>query len=169
MTAPMITRLAALLLPLNRRERLLLAVLLLAVLPLGTGFALLLPLHERRLAAEQAQAEAAALQAWAAERLAEKQALLRSAPPAPGAPAGLSGIEQRLIAAGLRRQLSGLGSGPEETVELRFDSVGFEELGAFLMGAHPAWGYRLRSFRFEAPETPETPGRVAAWITLARQ
>ncbi|QAX32071.1 type II secretion system protein GspM [Leisingera sp. NJS204] len=166
MTARMISRLAGLLLPLNRRERLLLAALLLAVLPLGAGFALLLPLHERRLAAEQAQAEAAALQAWAAGRLAEKQTLARSAPPAPGAPAGLSGIEQRLIAAGLRRRLSGLGSGPGETVELRFDSIGFEELGAFLMGAHPAWGYRLRSFRFEAQEAP---GRVAAWITLAPQ
>lgn len=166
MTARMISRLAGLLLPLSRRERLLLAALLLAVLPLGAGFALLLPLHAQRQAAEQAQAEAEALQAWAAARLAEKQALARNAPPAPGAPAGLSGIEQRLIAAGLRRRLSGLGSGPEETVELRFDSIGFEELGAFLMGAHPGWGYRLRSFRFEALETP---GRAAAWITLAPQ
>lgn len=166
MSARMISRLAALLLPLSRRERLLLAALGLAVLPLAIGFLLLLPLHERRQAAAAAQAEAIALQAWAAERLAEKQALDRSAPPAPGAPAGLSGIEQKLVAAGLRRQLSGLGSGAGDTLELRFASIGFDELGAFLMGAHPAWGYRLRSFRFEALETP---GQVAAWITLEPQ
>lgn len=159
-------RLIDLLLQRSRRERQLLAVLVLAVLPLALVFAVLLPLQERRQQAEAALAEALALQAWVQARAAEKAALDAAGPgpqQAAGAPLGLSGLEQGLEAAGLRPALSELGTGARGAVVLRFEAADFRRLTAWLSAAHPAWGYRFRSFRFEALETP---GQVAAWITL---
>ena len=49
-------------------------------------------------------------------------------------------------------------------VELRFDSVDFVRLANWLSATHPAWGYRIVSFRFEAGEVS---GRVAARLILS--
>lgn len=162
----MSARLIDLLLGLSSRERRLLAALVLAVLPLAAVFALLLPLQERRAAAAAALEEAQALQLWVQQRSAEKAALAQPGrvPEPTGAPAGLSGLEQGLIAAGLRPALSELGTEAGGGVVLRFDSVDFTRLANWLSAAHPGWGYDIESFRFDAVDGP---GRVAAWITLA--
>lgn len=155
-----------LLLRLSPRERLLLA-LSLPVLLLGLGFALLLPLQERRLAAERGLQDALALEAWIAERVVEKQALNQGNPIIPAQPIGTHGLEQGLIEARLRPALSALSTEADGIIDLRFDRVDFLQLAQWLSAAHPEWGYRIDSFRLEALAAPEDAGRIAAWISLS--
>jgi type II secretory pathway component PulM len=159
-------RLIDLLLRLTARERLLLGSALLVIL-LGLGFGLLLPLQEHRLNAEARLAEAQALELWIAERIAEKQSLNQDNGPVAQDPIGPSGVEAGLISARLRPALTSLSTQADGALDLRFDRVDFTQLGQWLMTAHPAWGYRIDSFRLEALEGETQSGRVAAWISLS--
>lgn len=155
-----------LLLRLSPRERALLAVAgLVAVL--GIGFGLLLPLQERRLAAELALQDAQALEAWVAARVVEKQALKGEDSVTPQDPIGSSGIEQGLINARLRVALSALSTTGDGGIDLRFERVDFIQLAQWLSQAHPGWGYHIDSFRLEALDAAADAGRVAAWISLS--
>lgn len=167
-------RLIDYLLSLSQRERLLLGLAALVAV-LGLGLGLLLPLQERRHRAETTLTEALALEVWLRERIAEKQSLngafevksLGQALRQPlGQPIGTSGIEQGLISARLRPALSALAAQADGVIELRFDRVDFTGLANWISSSHPAWGYRLDSFRLEALEGAENAGRIAAWITL---
>lgn len=159
----MSARLIDLLLRLSPRERGLLAVAVLVVLPLAVVLGVLLPLGESRASAQRQLAEAQALQVWVQDRVAE-QAQYTAAPAAtPAAPIGSSGIEQGLIAAKLRRSVTELGAQAGGVVELRFDEVDFIRLANWMSAAHPDWGYDIESFRFEAGEEP---GKVSARLVL---
>lgn len=154
------------LLRLSSRERGLLALLAGGIVPLAVIFGLLLPLAERRDAAHQALDEARALQAWVIARAGEHGTLLAQTGPgsaAPGAPIGSAGIEQSLIAAQLRRDVSELGSRSAGEIEIGFDAVDFTRLANWLSDNHPGWGYAIDSFRIESLETS---GRVSARMTL---
>lgn len=145
------------------RERALLAALVFAVLPAAVALGLLLPLHERRVAAMRAEAEAQALFGWVAARVDERQAL-EAVPLRPtAAPIGSSGIERALIAADLRRAVSELGLRAGGVIELRFDDVSFTDLANWLSAQAPVWGYAIDSFRFDALEAP---ARVSAALVL---
>ena len=148
------------------RERLLLGTLIFAVLPVALALGVLLPLHERRQQVAQAEAEARALFEWVAARVEDRQAFDLRPEHAPAAPIGSSGIEQGLIAAGLRETVSELGSRSGGVVDLRFDDVDFAALANWLSQQAPGWGYTIESFRFEALETP---ARVSARLTLRPQ
>jgi len=155
-------RLIDLLLSLNSRERGLLALLAITAI-LGLIFGGLLPLYEQRQSAKMAQREARALETWVVNRIAEKSTLIRGIPDPPKNPIGLSRIEQGLISARLRPQLSALTRKEGDELTLRFDQVDFLRFVSWLSATHPGWGYQFKSFRFEALEHS---GEITAWITL---
>ncbi|OWU81681.1 hypothetical protein ATO6_23655 [Oceanicola sp. 22II-s10i] len=160
-------RLIDLLLRLSPRERRLLALLVCVALPVALAAGWLIPLQERRAAADRARIEAADLQIWVTARVADKTRLDAAAGPGGGAPLrpiGSSGIEQSLIEAGLRPAVSELGARAGGVVELRFDEVDFVRLANWLSATAPVWGYTIGAFRFEALDTPS---KVAARLTLS--
>lgn len=160
----MSNRLIDFLLPLSSRERGLLALAVLVILPLAIGFALLLPLHEKRGMAVQAQSEAIALQNWVLDRISEKAQLAQTPVQIIGTPVGSAAIEQSLIDAQLRRDVAALGAQAGGVVELRFDEVDFLRLANWLSEQHPSWGYTINSFRFEATDQP---GKISASLILS--
>lgn len=149
---------------LSGRERGLLALLFAVILPLALWFGWLAPLSQNRTDALAALKDARALEAWVNDRAAEN-ALLRTttsenSPP----PIGASGVEQRLITAGLRDTLSGLSDPGDGTLSLRFDAVSFAPMILWLSDSDPVWGYSITSFRFDRADDP---GLVSAEITLS--
>ena len=156
-------RLIDFLLRLAPRERRLLGLLVLIVLPLGVVFGLLLPLQEARERALTERAEAVALNLWVQDRAAEMQGLQPSVDAEPRTAIGTSGIEEALIGAGLRDRLSELSSDSEGVVVLRFEDVRFTRLADWLSTVSQSWGYDIALFRFEAGDAP---GNVAASLTL---
>ncbi|WP_136439671.1 type II secretion system protein GspM [Pacificoceanicola onchidii] len=153
------------LLRLSPRERGLLGLMTGVALPLGIGFAVLLPLYEARQAAEADREEAVALQAWVAARAGEAQGLAQSVIPDQAyEPIGLSGIEEGLIAANLRGALTSIGTESGGVIALRFDSVDFVRLATWLSSAHPSWGYTIQTLRLE---DIGAPSKVSARIELS--
>lgn len=158
-------RLIDLLLPLSTRERILLGLGVFLVLPVAVLFGLLIPLTEERTQAEALQTEAIALNQWVQDRAIDKRRLDTIAPTRKdGPPIGLAGLEQSLISAKLRGSVSTIGARPEGGVELLFDRVDFRRLTTWLSSSHPAWGYMIDSYRFEATGQP---GQVAAAMLLS--
>lgn len=146
------------------RERWLLGLLVVVVLPAALWLGVLAPLAERRAAAEAALAEARALQGWVADRAAD-MAALGPAPATTGAraPIGSAGLEQSLIVAGLRRAVSDLAGDGTGAVTLRFDAVDFRKLVVWMSGAEADWGYAIARLRLRATDRP---GQVAADLDL---
>lgn len=96
----MMDRLVGFLLGLSRRERWLLAVLALVVLPVGLIYGVALPLTEQRAAARDAVAEARATELWVADQAVTYATLRRDAGEGRATahatdPIGISGIEAR--------------------------------------------------------------------------
>ncbi|WP_299693812.1 type II secretion system protein GspM [uncultured Tateyamaria sp.] len=145
------------------RERMLLAALVVLGLPALIYVAVLEPAWSARADALRARDEALALNAWVAARAAEAPALtpqvVRTAP----APIGSTGIEETLIAAQLRGDVSDLGLRENGVIELRFDSVTFTRLANWLSEEAPHWGYALGTFRILATDAP---GKVSATLVL---
>ena len=149
------------------RERLLLGVLVLGVLPLALVFTLLLPLAETRQAAEARLDEAVALQGWVAARAGE----VAARPPADAAaateapePVGAGALEQSLIEARLRDSLERLEQREGGRLALRFDNVVFRDAMIWMSAQDPRWGYGVETLRI----TPtEESGRVAVDLVLA--
>lgn len=154
------------LLRLAPRERLLLGLLVVIILPVGIVLGLLVPLQDARETALEERTQAVALNLWVQDRVAEVQVLQQSPRRGPQAAVGTSEIEQDLIAAGLRDAIAELSSDSDGIVALRFDDVRFTRLAEWLSGLDPQWGYDISAFRFEATDTP---ANVAATLTLTPQ
>ena len=147
-------RLVGFLLGLSRRERWLLAVLALVVLPAGLVYGVALPLTERRAAAREAVAEARATELWVADQAVTYATLKRDAGEGRKTsratdPIGISGIEASLRAAGLRTAASELANSADGGITLRFDEVRFTALAEWLSAQADGWGYDLAGFTFE--------------------
>ncbi|MGH1424196.1 MAG: type II secretion system protein GspM [Pseudooceanicola sp.] len=145
------------------RERKLLGLLAFGVLPLAVVFLGLAPLNANRQAAHRNVAEAEQQLLWIKEQS-------RRYPPktetdaSGGAPvAGLAGLEQSLVASGLRKAVTGLTNRRAGQVDLRFDRIAFGALMPWLSGVEATAGYRPAAFVIEATDTP---GVVAASMTL---
>lgn len=153
------------LLRLAPRERGLLGLLCLVILPAALVVGWLWPLAEERRAAQIALREARALDAWVIERRTEKAGLGLSAPDAADAPVaiGASALEQSLISARLRSYLGALETRGEGEITLRFDDVNFVDLMRWMDGEDPGWGYRIVALRLERTERS---ARVEARLTL---
>ena len=135
------------------RERGLLGVLVLIILPAALVLGWLWPLHETRRATEAALEEARALDSWVVERQAERAGLdlpadTQDLPPAIGA----SALEQSLISRKLRASLSGLETRDGGEITLRFDEVNFVELMRWMDAEDPDWGYRVTALRLDRVE-----------------
>ncbi|MBD3664942.1 type II secretion system protein GspM [Sulfitobacter aestuariivivens] len=162
----MSARLIDFLLSRTARERVLLGALMLICLPLLLAFAVVIPLQEARAQAQSEHQEARALGIWVSERVAELNTFGDAPDVVRSAPIGSSGLEQSLIDAGLRDQISDLGVGDAGVIELRFDLVRFVTLANWISANKPTWGYDITSFRFEATNAS---GRVSATLSLAPQ
>ncbi len=161
----MSARLIDLLLRLAPRERLLLGLLFLVVLPAALAFGLLWPLAEARRDAGERLREAQALDAWVLARQAEKADLAGAAgPAATSEPVRASAVEKGLIAARLRPSLSALETRDRGEIALRFEMVNFTDLMRWLDGEDPGWGYEIAQLRIERTERP---AMVSARLVLA--
>ena len=148
------------------RERGLLALLALVVVPLALIFGLALPLRQAQSAALAARTEAVAMNLWVQDRAGDL-ARLGDTPQAGPQPAiGMSGIEEALISAGLRDAVSDLSQDSRGQVSLRFEQVRFTRLMGWLSQTEPGWGYEVQAFRIEAGPVPAD---VAASFTLVPQ
>jgi len=153
MTA-LLDRLNAFLLALSRRERWLIALLALLVVPLGGVYGIAFPMAERREAARAAMAEARATELWVADQAVVFARLSRDATRNAGrdravSAIGLSGIEASLRDAGLRKAASDLANTADGGVTLQFDAVRFTRLADWLTAQRDVWGYELVGFTFE--------------------
>ncbi|MGH1414386.1 MAG: type II secretion system protein GspM [Pelagimonas sp.] len=162
----MIGKIVDFVLPLSRRERVSLGLMMALAVPAGVWFGVLLPLSQSRVAADATLQDTAALHSWVENRRAEAQKLraIPSADPVKTfTPVGLSGLEEGLNSANLRPSLSELGTEAGGIVLLRFNDVDFVRLATWITSSHPDWGYEIRSYRFE---TLDVPSRVSAKIEL---
>jgi type II secretory pathway component PulM len=153
---------------LTGRERALLAVLLVVCLPLAAVFGVIVPLQEARSAAQAEVADARALRAWVESQAAAlPPEAFRQAPQDAGTagtgPIGISGIEQTLVAAGLRPAIDRLANRRGGGIEIAFQPVRFDAFTAWLDAASRGWGYDIAALRVERADTP---GHVTAELVL---
>ena len=150
------------------RERVLMAVLGLGLVPLAVILGLLWPLAERRAAAERALEEARMLNIWVAARADEAAGLAPAPTDAPQAfaPIGVSGLEQSLKEAALWPFVTRLEAESGGAIALDFEAVEFTALMRWLDTMHPYWGYSVAGFRM----TPDAaPAMVRAALTLSEE
>ena len=149
---------------LSRRERRLIGLLLGIGLPVLL-FAALEPLVAQRSTAARSLATAEDLSRWIGTQARRYPAPAGpvDTPSAPRPAPGMAGLEQSLVAAGLRDQVTNLSNRRENAVELRFDSVGFAAVMRWLSDVETTAGYQPASFTLEALETP---GLIAATLVL---
>ncbi|WP_189371743.1 type II secretion system protein GspM [Tateyamaria omphalii] len=145
------------------RERFLMAVCFLFLVPVCVVFTVLLPLSESRAAALDARDDALALEAWVSDRARQTVGLSDLTEVARPNPIGSTGLEKTLVDANLWQQVSDLGVQEGGLIELTFEKVVFTALANWLSGQSPIWGYDIGSFRIEALDDP---GRVSARIVL---
>jgi general secretion pathway protein M len=160
------TRLIEFLLQLAPREKRLLALLILGVIPLAIWFGWLAPLTQARAQAARDLARAHALQGWVQEQVAIQSLFSPVQDTGPRAAIGTSQLEQELISAGLRDQVSTLANRADGGIELSFEAVEFGGLMQWLVSSDPDWGYDISSFRIERGTEP---GIIAATFRLEAQ
>lgn len=149
---------------LSERERWLLGLLALVFVPAALVIAVALPLIEARDAARAERADAVALRDWVADQvrtMPAEGAQIDASADTPQ-PIGISAIEQSLVDAGLRAQVTDLSNRDDGGVDLALDAVPFEALTAWLARVSPGWGYRIAAFRIDRDE----PGLVRASFDL---
>lgn len=133
------------------RERWLLGLLGAVFVPVAVVFLGLMPLLDARNAAQNAASEAEALLDWVVDQVrglpADGAATISQSETQ--APIGISAIEQSLVQAGLRDQVTDLTNRDEGGVDLALEGVEFEVLTGWLAGVSPDWGYQIAEFRIE--------------------
>lgn len=150
---------------LSERERLLLLVLGVIVIPLAVVFLAVMPLLEARNSARAEADRAHALLEWVSEQVRAMPAdgAEAAAPLGTGAePIGISGIEESLVRVDLRPHVSQLSNRAEGGVDLTLEGAPFGLLGDWLLAMVPVWGYELAAFRLETV----SPGIVNASFEL---
>lgn len=159
----MTMRLIDWLLTLASRERWLLAALVVGVLPVALVLGLLMPLDTARRQAVDRLDEAHALNRWVQARQADMAAFRALPDVGVPSPVGAGALEASLAEAGLRDSLTTLEASNSGEIVLRFDSVGFTDLMAWIDGQFGGWGYDIATLRIDRTERP---ARVAARLVL---
>jgi len=162
----MMGRLADMVLQISPRERRLLGFLVLVLFPVLLWLWLISPLQERRAAVTGQLRDMQALQIWVADRAADQLQLGQTQGGEPIAPIGISGLEQSLLAAQLRSQVTRLGGQEDGGIELGFETVDFTALASWLSQMDPGWGYDIATLRLQRHADP---GGVSADLTLVPQ
>ncbi|WP_417525317.1 type II secretion system protein GspM [Marinovum sp.] len=149
---------------LSGRERRLVGLLVGLALPLAAVFLLILPLVEARQAAMQRLAEARDLHLWVATQARLYPPARGSETPASARPdASMAGLEQSLVAAGLREAVTALSNQGADRVALRFERVSFDGFMRWFAALEATAGYRPENFTIE---DAGTPGHVAVALVL---
>jgi type II secretory pathway component PulM len=151
------------LLALSRRERRLIGLLVGVVIPLAVVFLVLAPIREAQREAARDLASRRAQLDWIATQAELHPPVPESTGATSGAPGGLAGLEQSLVSAGLREQVSALTNRRDDAVELRFDSIAYGALMPWLDKVARDVGYVPTTFTIEA--TPVS-GTVSARLIL---
>lgn len=156
-------KLADFLLARTRRERWLLGLAVVLVLPLGWYQGVILPLKTRAADATQELEDSRSLQLWLEARRTELEAL-----PEPEADSSrnlpsLGAIESSLQGAGLEEWITTLAAGTGGGITLQMDGVEFTDLMPWLDRFERETGYRVAQF---AAQRGGAPGRVVADILL---
>jgi len=148
----------------SERERGLLLVLGVVVVPLAVVFLAVLPMMQARDAARLEAFEAGAMLGWVSEqvRALPAEGTADAVDRAGAEPIGISGIEESLVRDGLRGQVSQLSNRADDGVDLALDGAPFAVLGDWLQAMVPVWGYSIAAFRIEAA----SPGLVNATFEL---
>ncbi|MBY5974331.1 type II secretion system protein M [Ferrimonas balearica] len=133
----------------SHRERRLIGLLLVAVLPLSTILLILLPLAEARVAASQTRDDARDLLNWIETQAAAYPEATAPEAPAKAERASLAALESALVSAGLRQQVTTLGNRGTNQVEIRFDSASFTDVMDWLTGQQAQTGFALSSLIVE--------------------
>ena len=149
---------------LSERERRLLALLGLVIVPIAAVFLGIAPMLQARDEARRAADEAQALLAWVSEQVQALPAEGARPPEAKPAPIGISAVEQSLVQAGLRERVVDLSNREAGGLDLALDGAEFRLLAAWLAEVAPDWGYRVAAFRIERGDEP---GLVRATFELA--
>jgi len=150
---------------LSERERWLLLILGVIVTPVALAFLLVMPLLEARNTARGQAAEAQVLLNWVSDQvraLPAEGAVITTKFGGNGDPIGISEIEDSLVRANLRDNVSGLSNRTEGGVDLTLEGAVFADLGTWLVAMTPLWGYQIAAFRIETV----TPGIVNASFEL---
>lgn len=162
----MMGQLADMVLQLSRRERRLLGLLVLVLLPVLLWLWLISPLLDNRATATHQLRELQALQIWVADRAADQLQLGQAQTSEPSPPIGISGLEQSLMAAQLRALVTRLSGQEDGSIALGFETVDFTVLASWLSQMDPGWGYDIATLRLQRHADP---GLVAAALTLVPQ
>lgn len=132
---------------LTAREKTLLALLLVFVLPLALWALVAVPLQENRDRAMGALAGAQADYVWVAEQV---QSVTRAGADtdAPATqPVGIAGLEAALIESGLRPAVTALEATAEGGIALRIEDIAFNSLGRLLEEIEDTLGYTISDLR----------------------
>ena len=151
----MTAALANVLAKLSPRERVLLLLLSVIVMPASFWFLWAEPLMSARDVARRQLAEAQALDQWVAARDADFRALGDRIRSRGAVPIGIAGIERSLREAGLRAAVETLEEGREGRIELSLRSVSFREFAAFADRIAPEFGYDIAALLVEAGDVPD--------------
>jgi len=149
---------------LSERERALVLILTVIVLPLAVVFLAVMPLMEARDRAANAAQEARATLNWVSDQVrslpvdASATGTVASGPD----PIGISGIEESLVSFALRDFAKQLANRADGGVDLALEEAPFEALSGWMQSALPELGYDLRAFRIDAA----SPGKVNAQFEL---
>jgi type II secretory pathway component PulM len=142
---------------LSSRERLLLAGLIVAVVPVALYLLVAVPLVAARERAAAGEVEAREALAWVIERDAAWPTDAGSPAngagmPGESAPAGLSGIENALSEAGLRDNVEALQNEEGGRISMRLGGIEFVDLGRYLEKVDRSLGYDIASLRIRQSE-----------------
>lgn len=147
----------------TRRERWLLALLLVVGVPLGWYQAVIVPLETRETELRAALVEAQALERWLEARRVELEALPQPDTPAERPVPGLSVIDASLQAAGLSAALSTATGGG---INVLLEAVDFVILMPWLEAFERDTGYDLAQLSLRRADQP---GQVRAELLLRPQ
>lgn len=150
---------------LSRRERALLALLAGVGVPVACVFLLVLPMMQSHQRAQDRLVESTRLYEWVQVQASQWGAVAPADTAVkPQQPVmGVSDIEQRLISAGLRSDVTELSRRDTGAIRLRFDDVSFLAAMRWIDEASQSWGYSLAEFEVERRDGPD---RVALSLTL---
>ena len=150
---------------LSGRERMLVAALFLIVVPVAAVFLGIMPLMEARDKAQNKTRENQILLDWVSDQVRQMPVGAGTEEKAQdlGSNAiGLSGVEQSLVDAGLRDQVSQLSDKGDGGIDLVLENAPFELVGQWVDNVAPIWGYEIAAFQFDLVE----PGLIRASFEL---
>ena len=148
---------------LSPREKGLIAVLSLLVMPLGMWFLVAVPLKDARARAAAALAVAQADYIWVAEQDRLFSAASTRSKESEVTPVRIVGLEAELVARELRDRVITLEEDDGGEIRLQVRAAPFDDLGRFLEHVEQKLGYSLSEMRI-APG--EDSGRVDATVGL---